>query len=85
MNDFLEPLSSIKPAEVPPFLLTRIRAKIQAGEGEYVSLKMAWVAGVSVLIIITINIILLTSISRKKPDTTKHQYLYSNNLFYTND
>ncbi len=85
MNDFLEPLSSIKPTEAPPFLLTRIREKIFIKKNDSLSPTTAWALGISLLIVAGINIALITDLSHKNTNNTENMYIYSNNSLYSNE
>ena len=55
MNDPLDLLEHIKPVEVPPFLFTRIQQQIQNPKSEQLKPRVAWVLGVSFLVVMLLN------------------------------
>ena len=61
MKDPLEILSSIQKAEAPPFLLTRIRAKIAAIQANRITPRLAWTWSVSLLLVLAVNIAVIVS------------------------
>jgi hypothetical protein len=61
MDKKLELLSQIETVEVPPFLLTRIMQQIKNEQVSKFSPRVSWAMGVSFLLILSLNIVVLVS------------------------
>jgi hypothetical protein len=84
--DPTEVLSQIQRVEAPPFLLTRIRQRI-SDTRQQVSPGVAWVAGLSFLLVLALNLYIISSSdyhreTQKKPDLAQTMNLYPHNSLY---
>lgn len=82
----LEALKKINRVEAPPFLFTRIEAKIEAVEAQTVSIN--WVVGASLAfsLLLAVNILLIQNKFSGSSEQTQFQtYIEDMNLDATNE
>lgn len=79
----LDYLDKIKNVEAPPFLFTRIQAKIENLKNNRLGKKTAWALGLSFLILICLNIGLIIKTQENAKDSS--QYALSINLKTNNN
>jgi hypothetical protein len=71
-NNDLDLLKSIKKAEAPPFLYTRIVARIQSIESERIPGSWAFTTGIAFSILVILNsFVLVSRINVKNPENIK--------------
>ena len=84
-DKFLKPLEFIEKVETPPFLLTRIQQKIQNELSNRVPPKTAWVWGISLAMIILLNVLAITKHQKANNDDRSlidtFQLMSDNNLY----
>jgi DNA integrity scanning protein DisA with diadenylate cyclase activity len=85
MEDFLKPLELIKQVEVPSFLFTRIKQKIQNELNGRISMKTAYSMLACFFILLSINVFVVVSNNKTKSAATNigesFQLLPNNNLY----
>ena len=79
--------TKVKPIEVPPFLFTRIEAKIQKEEGLKLPFTWRLVAGVVFVVVFALNIYTFNSTQNNSSDTLSEfsdvmNIDVSNHLYY---
>jgi hypothetical protein len=86
MDKKLELLSQIESVEAPPFLLTRIRQKIENERVNQFSPRVSWALGFSVFLIVSLNIAVLFENQAKSAEITpsfaQNMELLPQNDFY---
>ncbi len=70
----MEELQKIKKVDAPPFLLTRIQAKIRIIEAETTPLSWRWAGAMGLCALLTINVFLFVG-TEKKQDSNGAQSL----------
>jgi hypothetical protein len=84
MDKNLELISQIQTVKAPPFLLTRIIQKIENERVNQFSIRVSWVLGFSMVLILSLNIAVLLSSNTPSVPTNLAQKmdLLPQNNFY---
>lgn len=84
-SDALDLLKQIKKVDAPPFLLTRIKQKIEASKPEKFSKSLSWSLGVSLAIVLGLNIVTIihnnTSIKQENSIVQTMDMLPHNSIY----
>ncbi|MFN8360142.1 MAG: hypothetical protein U0264_09535 [Candidatus Kapaibacterium sp.] len=67
--DDLTPLDRIARVDAPPFLLTRIRQRIDESNRTRISPPFQWVIGITVILFLAINTIAILKVTQKTEST----------------
>lgn len=67
----LEALQQIRDVDAPPFLITRIREKIQALQPDFINIKWKWTFAVLSVIVLTINVALVLKMTSRQNNSAK--------------
>jgi hypothetical protein len=80
----LEMLSQIESVEAPPFLLTRIKQKIENQSENHVSMPFTWslIAAVSLLFILNCSVLFLNDTPKQTTNLVETLELMPKNDFY---
>ncbi len=70
MSDEFDPLRKVRRVEAPPFLFTRIEAKIQRKQEEWVSVKWVWGTSMALVLLALFNLSVLNN--RLQIDATQY-------------
>lgn len=83
MKDQLEILKNVQKAEVSPFLITRIKQKIESLEQSIASPKVVWSLVSVLIIVLLLDIFVLKNYTKtEKTDITQTLSLTPNNQLY---
>jgi hypothetical protein len=82
MKDSLDLLDHIQKTPAPPFLLTRVRARIAAAQADRVPPRLAWSLGMSLLIVLALNIAVILQQLPKQQDVAVGLNLLPDNALY---
>lgn len=82
LNDFLDPLNTVKKVEAPPFLLSKIERKIIFVRENSISPRLGWIMINSVGMLVLFNLFILSQSSWIP--TEKNSLLQSLQIQHTN-
>ena len=68
-HDDLSPLDSITRVEAPPFLLTRIRQKIDESNRTRISPTFQWVIGITAVLFLALNTVAILKVTQNTKST----------------
>jgi hypothetical protein len=68
INEVMNSLDGIRPAEVNPFTYNRILNKLETAEREYAPARLIWVTAASFALLLALNFIIIKQ-KNKKQDT----------------
>ena len=77
MND-IELLKKVGKVDAPPFLLTRIQAKIRSGEAERLPVSWGWASGLAFSLLLLLNVLILGRPSQTAPTKSLAEQLQMN-------
>lgn len=85
VDEFLNPLQSLTKVDPPPFLLTKIQAKLERERKEVMPIKYVWTLGLSFLLILLLNLMTVRfnySTKHKSADLIESLQLETHNDLY---
>ncbi len=85
IDNKLEKLKKISRVDVPPFLFTRIKQRIDSINDVPISLKWKFAFGASAIVLLALDIGMLTNFSKKKNVQGLEQVVSSMQLSSSND
>jgi len=71
INDVMNSLDSIKPAEADPFLYTKVISKINSKKTDYIPMKIVWLAAASFALLIAVNFMLIKPVKSMSQNSVK--------------
>jgi len=77
-------LDGIKPAEVNPYLYSKILNRLRSGKPEYASAKLVWTMCVSIALLIFLNLIVFKSYQSKAQNKNEEIQQLSEQFQLTN-
>ena len=77
MND-IDLLKKVSKVDAPPFLLTRIQAKIRSGEAERLPVSWGWASGLAFSLLLLLNMLALGRSNETTPTKSLAEQLQMN-------
>ncbi len=84
MNNPIELLDQIKKVDAPPFLVTRIRQKIENSRQSRFSTGISWSLGISLLVVVVLNITIMMKQTHSTKTAQDSNLAVAMNLIPTN-